>query len=111
MYASVDKEGLTKIISNLLSNAIKYSETYIRVRLYVEEDKLLFSVCNDGPVVPAKMREEIFKPFIQYKEGVLSSVSGTGIGLALAVCLPNCMKVHYTWKIPWNVIVSCCHFR
>ena len=84
VYASVDKEGLTKIISNLLSNAIKYSETYIRVRLYVEEDKLLFSVCNDGPVVPAKMREEIFKPFIQYKEGVLSSVSGTGIGLALA---------------------------
>lgn len=68
VYASVDKEGLTKIISNLLSNAIKYSETYIRVRLYVEEDKLLFSVCNDGPVVPAKMREEIFKPFIQYKE-------------------------------------------
>lgn len=54
VYASVDKEGLTKIISNLLSNAIKYSETYIRVRLYVEEDKLLFSVCNDGPVVPAK---------------------------------------------------------
>ena len=50
----------------------------------VEDDKLLFSVCNDGPIVPEKMREEIFKPFIQYKAGVLSTVSGTGIGLALA---------------------------
>ena len=84
VYASVDKEGLTKIISNLLSNAIKYSDTYIRIRLGVEDDKLLFSVCNDGPIVPEKMREEIFKPFIQYKAGVLSTVSGTGIGLALA---------------------------
>ena len=50
----------------------------------MEEDKLLFSVCNDGPVVPAKMREEIFKPFIQYKHGFSRKVSGTGIRLALA---------------------------
>lgn len=84
LYASVDKEGLTKIISNLLTNAIKYSETYIRIRLWGEDEKLMLSVCNDGLVVPAEMREEIFKPFIQYKAGVLSSVSGTGIGLALA---------------------------
>lgn len=111
MYASVDKEGLTKIISNLLSKAIKYSETYIRVRLYVEEDKLLFSVCNDGPVVPAKMREEIFKPFIQYKEGVLSSVSGTGIGLALARLLAELHEDALYMEDSRNVIVSCCHFR
>lgn len=84
LYASVDREGLTKIISNLLTNGIKYSETYIRIRLYVEDEKLMLSVCNDGHVVPLEMREEIFKPFIQYKAGVLSSVSGTGIGLALA---------------------------
>ena len=30
------------------------------------------------------MREEIFKPFIQYKTGTRRSVPGTGIGLALA---------------------------
>ncbi|WP_418698984.1 two-component regulator propeller domain-containing protein [Bacteroides sp.] len=84
LYASVDKEGLTKIISNLLTNAMKYSETYINIKLYVEGEKLILSVCNDGAIVPVEMREEIFKPFIQYKTGVLRSVSGTGIGLALA---------------------------
>ena len=68
----------------MLTNAIKYSETYIHTRLYVKDEKIMFSVCNDGHVVPAEMREEIFKPFIQYKGGVLSAVSGTGIGLALA---------------------------
>ena len=84
LYALVDKEGLTKIFSNMLTNAIKYSETYIHIKLYVKEEKIMFSVCNDGHVVPVEMREEIFKPFIQYKGGVLSAVSGTGIGLALA---------------------------
>lgn len=84
LYTLMDKEGLTKIISNLFTNAIKYSETYIHARLYVENEKLLLSVCNDGPIVPIEMREEIFKPFIQYKAGILSAVSGTGIGLALA---------------------------
>lgn len=84
IYASVDREALTKIISNLLTNAVKYSETYIHVRLWVENDLLLLSVCNDGSVIPAEMREEIFKPFIQYKDGLSRKVSGTGIGLALA---------------------------
>lgn len=84
LYALVDKEGLTKIISNMLTNAIKYSETYIHIRLYSEDEKLMLSVCNDGHIIPVEMREEIFKPFIQYKGGVLSAVLGTGIGLALA---------------------------
>ena len=87
LYASVDREGLTKIISNLLTNAIKYSETYICIRLYSEGERLLLSVCNDGLVIPVEMREEIFKPFIQYKTGALRSVPGTGIGLALALSL------------------------
>ena len=77
-------EGLTKIISNLLTNAMKYSETYISIKLCAEDEKLILSVCNDGVIVPPEMREEIFKPFTQYKTGVLRSVSGTGIGLALA---------------------------
>ncbi len=84
LYASVDREGLTKIISNLMTNGVKYSETYIRIKLYVEGDQMLLLACNDGRVVPLEMREEIFKPFVQYKAGVLHSVSGTGIGLPLA---------------------------
>lgn len=86
VFASVDKEGLTKIISNLFTNAIKYSDTYIHVKVEVhpESSEILLSVCNDGKVVPLEMREEIFKPFVQYKDGMSRMVSGTGIGLALA---------------------------
>ncbi len=76
----------------MLTNAVKYSDTYIQIKLYVKDEEFIFSVCNDGPVIPEEMREEIFKPFIQYKEGVLNSVSGTGIGLALARSLAELHK-------------------
>lgn len=84
--ADVDHEAVTKIISNLFSNAIKHSDTYIRVRLYKDDDKDCFylSVSNDGRLIPKEMREEIFKPFVQYKEGEKDIVTGTGIGLALS---------------------------
>ena len=82
--ASVDREALIKIISNLLTNAIKYSETYIHVRLWIENNCFLLSICNDGEPIPEDMREEIFKPFIQYKNEQSQLTSGTGIGLALA---------------------------
>lgn len=84
LVASVDREGLTKIASNLLGNAVKYAGSYIRIRLAEEGDCLRLVVANDGPVVPPDMREAIFRPFVQYKEGALNAVSGTGIGLALA---------------------------
>lgn len=82
--ASVDREAFTKIISNLFTNAVKYADTYIKAELVCEDTLLQFRICNDGEVIPPAMREEIFKPFVQYKGGNLQSVSGTGIGLALA---------------------------
>lgn len=85
LSVSIDKEGMTKIISNLLTNATKYSEHYIHVHLSSEkEDTWQLRIANDGPVIPTQMREEIFKPFVQYKDGITSPAPGTGIGLALA---------------------------
>ena len=85
LTASVDREGLTKIISNLLTNAVKYAATYIHVRLALSDGgRLTFTVSNDGPLVPAEMREKIFQPFIQYRREDQGPVAGTGIGLALA---------------------------
>ena len=82
--AEADREALTKVMSNLFSNAVKYAATYIRVRLSAGDGRLRLSVCNDGTPVPREMREEIFKPFIQYTAEDAPKAPGTGIGLALA---------------------------
>lgn len=81
--STVDREALTKIISNLLTNAVKYAGTYAHAKLSVEEGSFCFRICNDGRIIPFEAREEIFKPFVRYKEGKNVS-TGTGIGLALA---------------------------
>ena len=84
LEAMVDKEGLIKIFSNLLTNAIKYSDTYIHMKLYLKDNQVVFEEENDGIPVPHDMKDKIFEPFIQYRIGKLSTVPGTGIGLALA---------------------------
>lgn len=84
ILASVDREALTKTVSNLFTNAVKHATSYIRVSARMEDERLVLTVCNDGNIIPLQMREEIFKPFIQYTDGNAHSVPGTGIGLALA---------------------------
>lgn len=85
LSVSVDKEALTKILSNLLTNALKYAETYAHLSLSVDVQRETFSIrmTNDGEIVPPDMRDEIFRPFVQYRDSK-SSIPGTGIGLALA---------------------------
>lgn len=85
LFASIDKEALTKILSNLLTNALKYADTQAHLCLSADEGGRSFSVVasNDGKIVPLEMRENIFRPFVQYRDGK-DVVPGTGIGLALA---------------------------
>lgn len=88
-YAHVDKEAFTKIISNLFNNAIKYSESYIHITLTMDisgENKYFHvRTQNDGLIIPLEMKEEIFKPFVQFnKDNTNKVTAGTGIGLALS---------------------------
>lgn len=86
-YAFLDKEGFTKIVSNMLTNAVKYCEHYIKLSLKAtENDEILLTLSNDGPLVPQKLRESIFEPFNRGNNKT-STTSGTGIGLALARAL------------------------
>ena len=86
LYASCDREALIKIVSNLFSNAVNHAESYIKVTLSLPDAGTCFTirVSNDGEVVPPEVRDDIFKPFVQYQEGNKKQTSGTGIGLALS---------------------------
>ena len=85
IFAMVNKESMTKIISNLLTNAMKYSKSKIAIRLVKDKGEFRLSVSNDGPVVPLEKRSIIFTQF--YRGTNTNGKTGTGIGLYLSKSL------------------------
>lgn len=87
VWAKVDCEAFVKIVSNLLVNAIKYTFTYIKVELKLTEkaDAFLLIVENDGHLIGENLKEKIFEPFYQIKDGEKGYAgNGSGLGLPLA---------------------------
>lgn len=83
VYAWIDSEATTKIVSNLCNNAVKYSGGHIDIQLTTDADNLRLTVSNDGKVISRQARQQLFKPFYRAQE-TARGIEGTGIGLALA---------------------------
>ena len=75
---------LARMLRNLLDNAIAHSPPggEVRVRCQVEPDRVVLSVSDQGPGVPAALRERIFEPF--FRGDAEREHSGAGLGLAIA---------------------------
>lgn len=81
---TADRDALIKIVGNMISNALKYCDSLVRVKLESDGDTVRLTVTNDGATIPENVREEIFKPFYQYRDNEHPEVGGTGLGLSLA---------------------------
>jgi PAS domain S-box-containing protein len=81
---AADAPKLERIIENLLVNAARHTPvgTTIWVRLRAQDDGVLLLVEDEGPGVPAQLREQVFQPFHQGRN-VADHAPGSGIGLAL----------------------------
>jgi len=93
LYAYVDRDAFSKILSNLLSNAVKYASGKVEVCLGgVVSGDASFSIfiSNDGYIIPKEMKEKIFEPFFRLKE--TEKQKGAGIGLALSRSLAGMHK-------------------
>jgi two-component system sensor histidine kinase FlrB len=75
-----NREALAGALLNLASNALQAAGPRARVRIEarVAGVEAEIAVRDDGPGVPAALRERIFDPF------VTSRADGTGLGLAVA---------------------------
>lgn len=91
IWASVDKEAITKIISNLLNNALKYARQNILVELEKDDLNFTIRVTSDGEKIPAEISQSIFEPFYQADKKEKPR-NGVGIGLALARSLATLHK-------------------
>jgi two-component system sensor histidine kinase FlrB len=74
-----NREALVGAVLNLVSNALQAGGTTAAVRLDCRLDGRMAEICvlDNGPGVPAELRQRIFEPFYT------SRIDGTGLGLAV----------------------------
>jgi PAS domain S-box-containing protein len=84
LQVAADAPKVERIVENLVVNAAKHTPagTTIWVWLRAQDDGVLLVVEDEGPGVPAQLREQIFQPF-QQGGTIADHAPGSGIGLAL----------------------------
>ena len=101
IFAAVDKEAITKLVSNLMMNAAKYTRSKIWVEL--KEDNSLqelsvpsfvLIVRDDGMGMTEEVRRRVFEPFYQAND----NKPGTGIGLAIVKNIIDAHQGHIDVK-------------
>ncbi|MDA8081389.1 MAG: ATP-binding protein [Actinomycetota bacterium] len=81
IFVSADHILISQVIANLLENAVRYSpkEKPITIDVSSTSSKVLLSVSDWGPGVPADQRERVFDLFHKDSES-----GHTGLGLSIA---------------------------
>jgi len=79
-------DELHRMILNLLDNAAHHTpeDASVELRLRAEGGNAIVEVGDDGPGIPAEMREQVFARFVR-GTGPSDTATGTGTGLGLAI--------------------------
>ena len=79
----VRPNAFTRLVANLASNAYRYANT-VHIDARHGAKWLTITVDDDGPGIPERSRDDVFKPFFRLDEARNLDSSGTGLGLAIA---------------------------
>jgi two-component system osmolarity sensor histidine kinase EnvZ len=80
---TVRPNAFKRCLDNLVSNAARHARA-ISITGHRDHRWLNVTVDDDGPGLPQKMREEVFKPFLRLDDARNQDEGGTGLGLAIA---------------------------
>lgn len=75
--------AIRRAIENLIGNALRYGRQ-ARLSVTVSPRAVVFSVEDDGPGIPANLREDAVRPFSRLDPS-RNQDQGTGVGLGLAI--------------------------
>ena len=74
---------IQRCLNNLIDNSIKYSKN-ILISLKKSANSITITIDDDGPGIPEKERENVFKPFYKIDKSRGDSKSSVGLGLSIA---------------------------
>jgi two-component system, sensor histidine kinase and response regulator len=106
----IDADKITQVIANLLSNAAKYSPpgSTVTVELHRDGDRCGFAVLDQGPGIPEKDRDKLFKDFGRLSTVPTAGESSTGLGLAIC---RKIVEAHRGTIVAENLPERGCAFR
>jgi two-component system, OmpR family, sensor kinase len=86
LWVDGNPDELHRLVLNLLDNAARHTPggSRIELRLRAEGTSAVVEVADNGPGVPAELREQIFERFVR-GEGPADTAIGGGSGLGLAI--------------------------
>ena len=77
------KSLIERCMNNLIDNAIKYGDK-VKVDLSKSTNNLFIKIEDNGPGIPEKEHDNVFKPFYKIDKGRADSKSSVGLGLSIA---------------------------
>jgi two-component system osmolarity sensor histidine kinase EnvZ len=80
---TVRPAAFKRCLANLVSNAARFAST-VSITGHRDHRWLTVTVDDDGPGIPAQLREDVFKPFLRLDDARNQDQGGTGLGLAIA---------------------------
>ena len=82
VYMNGRKNLIKRSISNLINNSIKYANK-IHIQLSKKNNNIIINIDDDGPGIPKKEHENVFKPFYKIDKSRGDSKSSVGLGLSI----------------------------
>jgi len=73
-----------RAIENIIRNAIKYADQAISVNIIIATHTITLTISNDGPLIPERELDNIFRPFYRLTESRERETGGAGLGLSIA---------------------------
>ena len=83
VYINGRKNLINRCLNNIIDNALKYGNK-VEIKLNKKNTNLLISIDDDGPGIPNKEHENVFKPFYKIDKSRAESKSSVGLGLSIA---------------------------
>jgi two-component system, OmpR family, osmolarity sensor histidine kinase EnvZ len=80
---TVRPAAFKRCLANLVSNAGRFAST-VAITGHRDHRWLTVTIDDDGPGIPAQLREDVFKPFLRLDDARNQDEGGTGLGLAIA---------------------------
>ena len=83
VYYNGRKNLITRCLNNIIDNALKYGNK-VNIKLNKKNTILFIVIDDDGPGIPMKEHENVFKPFYKIDKGRADAKSSVGLGLSIS---------------------------